>query len=74
MSVALDEREDTVGSPPAEVRRATVVFPPRVPPVSWPATTCGGDEVLARLTSPPFVPARTDRRRRRVIGAELMLA
>jgi len=42
-------------------------FPPRPVQAAWPATAQGGEEVLRRLTSPPFVPemkaAQAGRRR-----------
>jgi len=43
---------------PAQPRNSQLrrQFPPRPVPVWWPATAQGQDEVLRRLTAPPFLP------------------
>ncbi|MGH3406273.1 MAG: hypothetical protein ACRDRJ_27805, partial [Streptosporangiaceae bacterium] len=43
---------------PAQPRNSQLrrQFPPRQAQASWPATARDQDEVLRRLTSPPFLP------------------
>lgn len=73
MSLAIEQPDSSLGSPPAGHPQAAVSFAPRVPPASWPATRRGRDEVLERMTSPPFVPHRTDGRSKRAMGVRLLL-
>ncbi len=66
-----DAVHDGLGPP------APLTFAPRVPPASWPATQQDLDEVLDRMTSPPFVADNADgrsRRARRVLGGRLLQA
>ncbi|MGO9218685.1 MAG: tyrosine-type recombinase/integrase [Streptosporangiaceae bacterium] len=59
----------TAGASPAQPRNSQLrrQFPPRSVQARWPATAQGEDEVLLRLTSPPFLPemkpTRAGRRR-----------
>ena len=48
-------------------------FPPRPALASWPVTEVGREEVLAHLTSPPFVAAKAGVQAKRVVGVELLL-
>ncbi|MEZ0095258.1 hypothetical protein [Streptacidiphilus sp. EB129] len=57
----------TAASAPGSQGALRKRFPPRTVPLSWPATEADRDQVLDRLTSPPFVPKHpvtaSDRRR-----------
>jgi integrase len=48
-------------------------FPPRVTPVSWPATRLSQAEAIQLLTSAPFVADRPNVQRQRAVGVERFL-
>lgn len=73
MSVTLQVRDGAVVTLRTGGPSASVMFPPRARLASWPATTAGRDEVLDRMTSPPFVPPTAERQRRRARGVALLL-
>lgn len=73
MSVALAEAPGAPALLATGSVSAAVAFAPRVAPSSWPATRRTRDEVLDRMTSPPFAAAKADRQARRVRGVKLLL-
>ena len=73
MSVALDERVGVAGAAPTGRRSTPTMFAPRVSPLGWSDTIAGRDEVLGRLSSPPFVAPTAERQRRRASGVALLL-
>ena len=62
-----------VSAPPAERETSYVRFPPRAVPTAWPATTAGREEVLERLTRPPFVLGAAGSQKQRAAGLRLLL-
>ena len=73
MSVAVKDPVAALAMPASRPRTVHREFPPRPTVESWPVTGLGRDEVLARLTSPPFVAAKAGTQAKRVVGVELLL-
>jgi integrase len=68
--------EEPDAPPSAAVRPQTAsgTFPPRSLEADWPETRCSADELLARLTSPPFILERRAKQGKRVTGLRLAMA
>jgi len=73
VTVIVDSPDTATGTPPTRRRAARREFPPRPAPASWPATRLARSDVLAHLTSPPFVAAKPGVQAKRVVGLELLL-
>jgi integrase len=57
----------------AERETARARFPPRPVPAEWPSTLASREEVLGRLTSPPFTLSAAGSQKQRVLGLGLLL-
>jgi Phage integrase family len=64
----------TVLALPADREAAPVRFVPRPVPTAWPATAASREEVLGRLTVPPFTLNTAGSQKHRVTGLNLLLA
>jgi integrase len=62
-----------VSAPPTERETFPARFRPRPVPAAWPATTAGREEVLGRLTGPPFVLGAAGSQKQRAAGLGLLL-
>jgi Phage integrase family len=63
----------TVPAAPAEGETFRARFPSRLVPTAWPATTASREEVLGRLTLPPFVLGAAGTQKQRAAGLVLLL-
>lgn len=73
MTVVVDEPGVLPAAREPLPRSAPVGFPARVCAVSWAATGTSREELLAWMTSPPFVLEKPDKQAQRVAGLKLLL-